>query len=64
MEGLTKKQIRALVESVFEMQTQIEFVQGATYKFETKFIVRDDHLELKTGDILKVKEAQHGELDT
>ncbi len=62
---LNKKEIQSLVTDVFTMQSaDLQFNLNSTYTFEVEFVVRDDYLELKRGDVLIHKGSNDGKLDT
>lgn len=67
MDYLNKESIKSLIESVFAMQAlsvDVPFEVGGTYKFELKFTVRDEHLELEGGTIGKILRGEpNGELE-
>ena len=57
MQQLNKESIKSLIGNVFVMQAlqeEVELKMGETYKFEMKFTVRDEHLELEGGSIAHI----------
>lgn len=60
MEKLSKENIKSLITSIFELESShVEFIKGNKYKFEVRFRVGADRLEIEDGFIGLIKGGQY-----
>jgi hypothetical protein len=58
---LNKESIKSLIASVFAMQAcgnDVDFEVDKNYKFEVKFTVKEDHLQIISGNIYAIKNKE------